>query len=161
MPVLTLDDRIQRVSDICCISREDSKLLLEKHAWNCDTAICGFFDGELDKLKSLPKTKPVKKESEPNTFLSDNEIQWSKSLPSFQVEAISTESSGSGLVEGTVLYLEPECKTRVSRKKTQIIAKNANGILPAHCRLYQQTGPRDNQRVFVLFQLNLVVYWTH
>lgn len=42
MPPLSVDERIQRVSDICCISRNLSRLLLEKHAWNCDTAICGY-----------------------------------------------------------------------------------------------------------------------
>ena len=44
MPPLSVDERIQRVSDVCCISRNSSRLLLEKHAWNCDSAICGYWN---------------------------------------------------------------------------------------------------------------------
>ena len=148
MPPLSVDERIQRVSDVCCISRDSSRLLLEKHAWNCDSAICGFFDGELETIQSKQKEckKSIEtKEPEIPTPPTQIEAEWEKNLPSFLVEAISTESSGSGITVGTSLCLEPECKVRVSRKKAQIVTRNVNESLPARCRLYIQTGTKENK----------------
>ena len=112
--------------------------------------MCSFFDGELEVIQS--KQKECKKNIEtiepeittPPTLI---EAGWEKDLPPFLVEAISTESSGSGVTVGTSLCLEPECKVRVSRKKAQIVTRNVNESLPARCRLYIQTGPKENQRV--------------
>lgn len=111
---------------------------------------CSFFDGELETIQS--KQRECKKNTETKkpeipTPPTQIEAEWEKELPSFLVEAISTESSGSGITVGTSLCLEPECKVRVSRKKAQIVTRNVNESLPARCRLYIQTGPKENQRV--------------
>ena len=75
---------------------------------------------------------------------------WPKQLPSFQVECVSTVSSEYGIAVGTPLFLEPECKIRVTRKRGQIQTKSGNEGLPARCRVYQQVGPKENQRVLLL-----------
>lgn len=113
-----------------------------------------YFDGELDKIQSKPKeSEKVKETKELETVVPPTQIdvEWEKDLPSFLVEAVSTETSGSGITVGTSLCLEPECKVRISRKKAQIVTKNVNESLPARCRLYIQTGSKENQRVFIDF----------
>lgn len=113
-----------------------------------------YFDGELDKIQSKPKeSEKVKETKELETVVPPTQIdvEWEKDLPSFLVEAVSTETSGSGITVGTSLCLEPECKVRISRKKAQIVTKNVNESLPARCRLYIQTGSKENQRVFIVF----------
>ena len=113
-----------------------------------------YFDGELDNIQSKPKeSEKVQEAKELETVVPPTQIdvEWEKDLPSFLVEAVSTETSGSGITVGTSLCLEPECKVRISRKKAQIVTKNVNESLPARCRLYIQTGPKENQRVFIDF----------
>lgn len=119
---------------------------------------CSYFEGELDSIQLKQKENKKSPETkEPAITVPSTEIKagWEKELPSFLVEAISTESSGSGITVGTCLSLEPECKVRLSRKKAQIVTKNVNESLPARCRLYLQTGPKENQRVIFYFWLRV------
>lgn len=120
-----------------------------------------FFDGESipDPVVSIPERK---KEAVVLREATLEDPSWPKTLPSFQVECVSTVSSEYGLSTGTVLFLEPECKIRVSRKRAQSSNKNSNEALPARCRVYQQVGPNENQRVCHSYDTDgLALHRTH
>ena len=70
---------------------------------------------------------------------------WPKHLPMIQVTAVSL-SSRLSIRDGTVVRLEAESKV-LSRRKAKVMTKNNNEELVARCRVYQQVGPLDNQRV--------------
>ena len=87
---------------------------------------------------------------------SDNKdsMQWPKSLSSFQITCLSTVNNKFSYHVGTILQLEPEMKRNSSHRKAQVLIRGKNEEFPARCRVYQQEGANENQRVpfsFVYF----------
>lgn len=94
------------------------------------------------------------KEKEVCLSNTSDEIQgtWPKHLPMFQVAAVSL-SSRLSILDGTVVHLEAESKVS-NRRKAKVVTKNNNEELVARCRVYQQVGPRENQRVVGLIDFH-------
>ena len=91
----------------------------------------------------FPKEKELCLSTKPDEV----EGTWPKHLPMIQVTAVSL-SSRLSIRDGTVVRLEAESKV-LSRRKAKVMTKNNNEELVARCRVYQQVGPLDNQRVTI------------
>ena len=80
-------------------------------------------------------------------------IGWPKGLPSFQVTCLSTINSKYSYSVGTTFLLEPDGRHYSYHRKAQVLTKGNNDEFPAYCRVYQQEGASQNQRVSCFLSL--------
>lgn len=97
-------------------------------------------------------------DSTTNNISHKSDTSWPKTLPSFQITCLSTVNNKFSYQVGTPLLLEPEFKQNTAHKKAQVLIRGKNEDFPARCRVYQQEGANQNQRVFISVHLSLVLH---